>query len=72
MDAEEDLVLATKKDQADLLTAVLKASDDDADEEVIQPSVSTKSPPLWLVSLAWPIPLSAYVEMGVVAETSLA
>ena len=40
MDDEADLVLATKKDQADLLTAVLKASDDDADEEVIQPSVS--------------------------------
>lgn len=42
MDSEADLVLATKKDQAELLTAVLKASDDDADEEVIQTSsVST-------------------------------
>ena len=40
MDDEADLVLAAKKDQADLLAAVLKASDDDADEEVIQPSVS--------------------------------
>lgn len=40
MDDESDLVVTTKKDQADLLTAVLKASDDDADEEVIQPSVS--------------------------------
>ena len=39
MDDEADLVLGTKKEQADLLTAVLKASDDDADEEVIQPSV---------------------------------
>ena len=37
---EADLALASKKEQADLLTAVLKASDDDADEEVIQPSVS--------------------------------
>ena len=40
MEEEPDLVLSTKKDQADLLTAVLKASDDDADEEVIQSSVS--------------------------------
>lgn len=40
MDDDANLVLSTKKDQADLLTAVLKASDDDADEEVIQPSVS--------------------------------
>lgn len=39
MDDESDLVVTTKKDQADLLTAVLKASDDDADEEVIQPSL---------------------------------
>ena len=38
MDGEADLVLGTKKDQADLLTAVLKANDDDADEEVIQSS----------------------------------
>ena len=39
MDSEADLALSSKKEQADLLTAVLKASDDDADEEVIQPSV---------------------------------
>ncbi len=37
MDDEPDLALSTKKEQVDLLTAVLKASDDDADEEVIQP-----------------------------------
>ena len=40
MDDEPDLTLGTKKEQADLLTAVLKASDNDADEEIIQPSAS--------------------------------
>lgn len=40
MDDEADLALSSKKDQADLLATVLKASDDDADEEVVQPSVS--------------------------------
>jgi len=39
IDEETDLALGSKKEQADLLTAVLKASDDDADEEVIQSSV---------------------------------
>ena len=42
MDDEHDLAMGTKKEQADLLAAVLKASDDDADEEVIQPSVSER------------------------------
>ena len=40
MDDEADLVMGNKKEQADLLASVLKASDDDADEEVIQSSVS--------------------------------
>ena len=39
MDEEADLTLGSKKEQAELLTAVLKASDDDADEEVLQTSV---------------------------------
>lgn len=39
MDSEPDLAFASKKDQEQLLTAVLKASDDDADEEVIQSGV---------------------------------
>ena len=43
LDEEPDLALGSKKEQADLLTAVLKASDDDADEEVIQSSVSTRN-----------------------------
>lgn len=42
MDAESDLTLGSKKEQAELLTAVLKASDDDADEEVLQTSVSER------------------------------
>lgn len=42
MDDEADLALSSKKDQADLLATVLKASDDDADEEVVQPSVSLR------------------------------
>ena len=40
MDSEADLTLGSKKEQAELLTAVLKASDDDADEEVVPTSVS--------------------------------
>lgn len=43
MDSEPDMVLGSKKEQAELLTSVLKASDDDADEEVIQPSVSIQT-----------------------------